>query len=368
MELMQASNQWATRPADQRFKTLNDLRASVHGRRTRSRSMDVELSTIKSTLDADTGALVFNGQISPATPSHWGFGQFAGMLKAPGNYLRTLPPPLVVECFNHGLKSADRSAVKFMTIANETGPATLQAVTSPTYGRVWDADVVDAVSRVVEKSNGKFHNPLAYARGSFGSGETEPSGLYASDHDVFIFMIDGGSILEVGERAQLNRGFFVWNSETGARTFGLTTFLFNKVCGNHIVWGAQDVNNVVIRHTKNGPTRFDTEAAPALLEYVNASAAPEVAAIKRAQAYMLPRRGDGTDTDGEKLASLVKPFNFTKTELHEATQAAKREEGDCRTLWQLVQGLTAYARGFDFIDSRVDLEKRAGSLLNLVKE
>jgi hypothetical protein len=28
--------------------------------------------------------------------------------------------------------------------------------------------------------------------------------------------------------------------------------------------------------------------------------------------------------------------------------------------------LTAYARGFDFVDARVDLETRAGKLLNLV--
>jgi hypothetical protein len=56
---------------------------------------------------------------------------------------------------------------------------------------------------------------------------------------------------------------------------------------------------------------------------------------------------------------------LTRSELAEAVRFAKSEEGDCRTVWQLVQGATAYARGFDFIDARVDLETRASKLLNL---
>ena len=49
----------------------------------------------------------------------------------------------------------------------------------------------------------------------------------------------------------------------------------------------------------------------------------------------------------------------------EGVAAAVREEGECRTLWQFVQGLTAYARGFDFIYARTELETRAGKLLDI---
>lgn len=279
---MEASNQWASRPADQRFQTLAALADSVKSRRMKSRSVDIELGRVSAKVEEKT--IVLNSGMQSVEPSHWSFGQLAGWVHAPAQYLRTIPQDLAVQCLNHGIeKSAqERGALKFMAVSRENSPInTLQAVTSTTYGRIWDADVVDAVGRIQERTNGRFYNPKAYAID--GSGQTVPSGLYASDRDVFIFMIDGGSLLDAGPRAQLNRGFITWNSEVGSRTFGLMTFLFNKVCGNHIIWGAQDVNKVVIRHTAGGPSRFDSEASPALLAYCNESAKPLEDNIKRAQ-------------------------------------------------------------------------------------
>lgn len=355
--IMTASNEWATRPSDQRFKTLGELREKVAGRRLRSRSVDVDLTRVHA--EVGDGALAFNSVIAPSAPSHWAFTQFAGMLKAPANYLRSLPLPILGQCLNHGLQNAPRETVKFMTVTEDEGLNTLQAVTSPTYGRIWDADCVDAVARIVERSGGKFHNPMAYAAGKMGNERTEASGLYASDRDVFMFMIDGGSRLEVGPRAKLNRGFFVKNSEVGAATFTLTTFLFNEVCGNHIIWGASNVTELNIRHTSGGPARFDYQAMPALQSYMESSAEAETTAVRKAMDYLLPK-------DAEEFAKLVAPFKFTKPEIKSAIDFAKSEEGGCRTLWDLVQGFTAYARGFDFIDARTDLEKRAGALLKLV--
>ena len=206
-------------------------------------------------------------------------------------------------------------------------------------------------------TNGKFYNPKAY---NPATGQPIGSGLYASDRDCFIFMIDGGSVFDVGERAQLNRGFFLQNSETGAKVFKLTTFLFNMVCGNHIVWGASDVRELSIRHTGNGPYRFANDAAPSLLAYANASAEPLIEQVKRAQAYLLP------SPKREDVIEWLQNRKFTKSEAAETFDTAVKEEGDCRTLWQTVQGATAYARGFDFVDARIDLETRAGELLKIV--
>lgn len=363
--LMTASNQWATRPGDQRFTSLAALRDSVNSRRMRSRSVDVDVNRIHVTAGADT--IEINNVIAPSEPSHWAFSQFAGLLGAPANYLRSLPKPLLVDCLNAGIKSAPRDAVKFMTIANpDNGLNTLQAVTSPTYGRIWDADVVDGVQRIVDRSGGKFHNPSAYkidtSKPGFSglSRETEPSGLFASDRDVFCFMIDGGSRLDAGPRAKMNRGFFCWNSEVGAKTFGLSTFLFNEVCGNLIVWGATEINTLLIRHTKNAPTRFDNEAYPALVQHIESSASTEEAILKRAQSFMLPK-------DDADLLKLVDPFKITRAEIREARDYANREEGQFASLFDLVQGGTAYARGFDYVDARVDTCKRFSSLLKLAQ-
>jgi hypothetical protein len=80
--------------------------------------------------------------------------------------------------------------------------------------------------------------------------------------------------------------------------------------------------------------------------------------IKRAQSKIV-----APDEAGAR-AWLFKN-GFTRKEAQSAVDFAKAEEGDARTIWQLVQGATAYARGFDFIDTRIDLETRAGKLLDL---
>lgn len=357
---MEASEQWRSRPADQRFETLEALSQSVKSRRARSRSVDIDCSRLS--IEDRSGTLVINSQITPCEPSHWSFGQLATMIKAPAAYLRSLPRPLLTECIGHGLKNGTREAVKFMTVTAEDDPQfpntsklnSLQAVTSTTYGRIWDADVVDAVNRIVERTGGKFFNAKDWSG--------KPSGLYASDHDVFAFMIDGGSIVDAGPRAKLNRGFIVWNSETGAKTFGLMTFLFNMVCGNHIIWGASEVNKLLIRHTSGGPYRFDSQAAPMLKRYAEETAGPVEDTVRKAQAMLLP-----SIKDEDMLNAFVsRAAKFSRAEIREAVNFAKSEEGECRSVWDMVQGLTAYARGFDHIDARVDLETRAGKLLNLV--
>lgn len=357
--MMDAHTQWANRPADQRYQTLEALAEAVQARRMRSRSVDLDLGQINAGQHAET--IVLNHGIKMVEPTHWSFGQMAGWIKAPADYLRRLPAPLAVECINHGIsaQARERGSLKFMAITEtERDYNTLQAVTSTTYGRIWDADCVQAVQRIVERTGNRFYNPKAYNR---QTGQPEGSGLYASDRDVFMFLIDGGSLLDAGPRAQLNRGFICWNSEVGARTFGLKTFLFNQVCGNHIIWGAQDVRELTIRHTQNGPYRFESEAAPSLLAYANASADQDLSVIKRAQVLLLPDKRDELDP------WILKRGKFSRSEISEAIETAKREEGDCRTLWHLVQGLTAYARGFDYVDARVDLETRAGQLLNSVE-
>jgi hypothetical protein len=365
--LMVAHNQWAVRPADQRYQTLAALAAAVTNRRSISASVDTPVDKLHVKVEGDR--LLLNDTIRPTEPTHWSFGQLCGVSKAPASYLRTLSPQLAADNLNYSIARAPKAQFKLMTIKDPDGGInTLQAVTSTTYGRIWDADVVDAVGRIVQRSSGKFHNPLAYVKG--GSGATEPSGLYASDHDIFVFMIDGGSFLEGGERAKLNRGFIVWNSEVGDRTLGIMTFLHNGVCGNHIIWGASNVQQLLIKHTSGAPARFDREIMPVLDEYCNASAKPMEDAIHKAMGLPLVKVLDVPDTNVLELPwmkTFAKKYSFTVGEVTDAIEYAKREEGKCETLWDMVQGLTASAREYEYVDRRFDLEKRAGNLMKLAE-
>lgn len=371
-----AHNQWANRPADQRFQTLEALREHTEKRRSLSREAVKNITDLRAEVH-DGGLMIGNG--NRMEPTNWSFGQFAGLLKAPPAFLQTLTPQTCSIVLNERISKSsdfmDKEEFKVMRVLNDDGD-TLQAITSTRYGRIWDADCVGAVQKIVERTDGKFYNPKAYvnrpADGKTGfssvvKGEPEPSGLYASDRDVFMFLIDGGSMFDVGPRAQLNRGFIVWNSEVGSRTFGLMTFLFNMVCGNHFIYGAQDVNTLLIRHVESGPQKFIDLAMPTLLEYTKAD--PDLGGVIKAQQLLLDSIKPSGFIHGESRDEWAKCFarqhGFTRGEIREAFDYAHREEGKCETLWDLVQGFTASARAIPHTDTRIDLERRAGDLIQL---
>ena len=365
MNLYTAHNQWASRPDDERFQSLGELRTAVHNRRQISREATHFIGDLEAVND-NGELLIGNGR--KMKPSNWAWNQMCGLVKAPAAFLGTLSVDTAAACINESIANrqvADR--MKIMRLEHEDG-SILQAITSTTYGRIWDADVVDAVSTMVERTGNRWYNPKAYAGGKWGA-EPIPSGLYASDRDVFVFMIDGGSVFDVGPRAQISRGFMVSNSEVGKAAFNLISFGFNHCCGNHIIWGAQDVKELRIIHSSGGPNRYVNDAMPFLLDYTKRD--PELGAIKRAQSLRLlamPWMPHHEKLDDDWAKDFAKARGFTRGEVREAFEHARTEDGKCDTLWDLVQGFTATAREIPHIDVRVALEKRAGALLELAVE
>lgn len=348
-----AHREWTSRPADQRFETLIALAAAVNARRMQSWSEPVR--KLRARAVEDEGIVLEGDGLSMAlTPTNWSFGQVARLADAPGGYLSRLPAELAVQNLNFGLLNRHLAETKVLGVTSEEG-GTLQAVTGLRYGRIWDAQVVHAAQEIVARSNGRFFNPKDWSG--------RPSGLYASDRDCFLFFIDGGSMVDGGgERDQLHRGFYMWNSEVGAKTFGLALFLFRVTCGNHIIWGQEKKVEIRIRHSLNAPERFAAEAYPALQDWIHESVAPLEGQIRRAKAFALPAPGK----DNADLVTWFRGQGFTAPEARAAIAAADAEEGRCATLWDAVQGITAYAKKLDWIDARTDLERRGGQLFDLV--
>jgi len=102
----------------------------------------------------------------------------------------------------------------------------VRAFTSTTYGRIWDVDVVHAVERI--NQDGRWQVPLkTYG----GQNSKQATTLYASDRDVFVFLVDEARPIELDGQTYY-RGFYTWNSEVGRQTFGLASFLYSYVCAN----------------------------------------------------------------------------------------------------------------------------------------
>ncbi|MFH1372347.1 MAG: hypothetical protein ABII79_00905 [bacterium] len=351
--LYDAHRQWATRPPDQRFANLDELYSFTLDRKQNSKELLQSLQDLPLTVTPE-GAVALNGNAQHALLSNWAFGQLCRNIEAPASYLRTLPPDMAKDCLQHGLKRSDANS---KILVREEFPETndpsylwASAFTSASYGRIWDADVVRSLKGAVQGTSWRV--PPARS-----SNKSENSGLYASDHDMFAFMVNDENPVEIGN-ARLGRGFFIWNSETGASTFGLTTFLYNYVCGNHIVWGAENVKEMKIYHRSHAPQHFYHAALPLLNRFAENTGLDDSIRVTADRAMEM-RIGNSL----EDTLAWFKAKPFTKKEVSGAWVTGTAEGEDVTNLWGMVQGLTAYARDMAHVDKRVNLERRAGALL-----
>lgn len=206
-----ASREWATRPDDERFLSLDDLAASV-GQRKQESWTAIPLCKDLRVQPTDTGDLemqVFdptNGAVRMLTPTNYSFSQLSQYAGAPARYMRTLPAELAAINLQWGFEH-NTPREQALVLAQTNGESHLRAMTSPSYGRIWDIDVVKGVQKANE--DGRWVVPAATYTAKNAKRATT---LYASDRDVFIFLVDPKNPVEVkGE--SLYRGFITWKSE-----------------------------------------------------------------------------------------------------------------------------------------------------------
>lgn len=367
--LTQASRQWASRPADERFLSLHELGAKVGWQKDRSKATVVSSRkiTMRPADENPTGGLQAVGPAgNPVELTHWSFGQVAQLAGAPAGYLRKLPAPIAADAMNYGLRF-DRDVEDVGLLLTKTNGALvdtveLRAATGPQYGRIWNADIVNAlVSKFGDGRTGDFRVP-----GEFGQQvpiTRENTTIYGSDRDMFVFLADEEHRIKMsnrrdGKSGSLARGFFVWNSEVGSQSIGAAFFLFDYVCMNRIVWGVQDFKEIRLRHTKSAPDRWLEEISPVLVSYANAAAGPVEETIRLAQQKRV---------DDDLDAFLKTRFGFTGAQVTGIKAAHEREENrPIETAWDAVTGITAYAKTIEWQDDRVKVERQAGKVLDLV--
>ncbi len=354
--LYDAHRQWANRPPDERFRSLDSLYEFLDGRRQASSERTEDLSRLN-LVATDKGSLAFDGEDLKARLSNWSFSQLCYSVDAPAKYLRRLPAELVQQCLSLGMTKTGRTC---KLLIRDTGQSNrpddsryAAAITSQSYGRIWDADVLAEVVRAIRGT--EWHPPS----GENGN-DREPNGLYASDRDMFVFLVNEDSPVEIGE-ARLRQGFFCWNSETGAASFGLKTFLYNTACANCIVWDVHDVKEFRFPHRHNAEEYFRNTAMPVLRSFVQRRT--ESGLIRRTVDHaMRTKLADGLDD----LLEWAKEKPFSQHELQQAWAIGEENGERANTVWGLVQGLTAHAQTMNHINRRVYLERRAGRLLKQV--
>jgi hypothetical protein len=354
-----ANEQWRTRPADERFVSLIELQAAAQYVMAHSAARAVASKSISA--DVQDGKLVVVGPSGkPAIPTHWAFGQLAQRAGAPAGYLRDLPNELAADCVNYGLHVARPVEDVGVLLYQNGGPAELHAVTGPNYGRIWNARVADAlVEAFGDGRTGAFRVP-----GEFGKQVNitkDNTTLYASDRDMVVFLADEDKSTEVpnrrnGRTGRISTGLAIGNSDVGGGTLWVAYFAFDHFCCNRIIWGLRNVEDFSIRHTASAPHRFLSEVVPVLQEIARSNVTLEQARIVAAQNAKI------SDVD-----AFFKNRKFSRSQVSSIKAAYKTDESsdlvdDC-SVWDAVVAATAYARGLQYQDARIDVEREAGRML-----
>lgn len=386
--LYEASDQWAKRPDDERFWTLQEMYDRT--RHYADHAVDANIRFCDLQFAAGDGeALHVAGQEGqPALMTNWAFKQLASRVRAPSSYLTTLPAQIAADCLNYDMSRYGGRENRANVLFHSNGNLICRSMMTDSYARIWNHEVIKNLLRLPEgwrvpparatnqrTERGRYATEAdVLTRNSSGGGLSinvgdwiEPAGLYASDHDMFVFMVNENVRIKDGSSDGLARGFFCWNSEVGASAFYVKKFLYNHVCGNHIVWDAKDVDELKIIHVGRNAHLYSGKMGWELESYARSSPHKEEGLIAAAKNVTLADNQD----DVIDAVFAKKSLNLTRKSIEEAYElAVEYVDTDApgtspRSAWGFAQGLTRLSQRTPFGDERNAMDRAAGKLLTI---
>lgn len=363
------SRQWASRPDDEKFLSLDDLARHTRARRDRSETDILKASeaVFDFDLENDELGMSVDGRLIPF--SNWSFGQTCRVLGAPSNFLIKLPPDVAtLNLQTLALTSGDFEQQRYMDAS--TTPR-LTALTGPKYGRIFDHEVVSTVQDMI--ANGDVHWKVPGVM-NWHSGRYDPhvpvskdtTTLFASDRDVFMFLCSDTQPIEVGKLPNgdpdlMFRGFIVSNSEVGARSLYVATMYLRAVCANRCLWGVEQFREIKIRHNQFAPDRFREDVLPALEGYTHGDAKRVVEGVTLAKESRICNEKD----EEAQVQFLTDRLAFSEVEAKRIVGAAlENEQHPPSSAWDFAQGITRHAQTLPHHDKRFAYEQVAGRLLD----
>jgi hypothetical protein len=380
--MFRASRQWSTRPADERFWSVADLAQSLSGLRHSERELPI--SALGVIPHGDDIKITGPAGI-PVNLTNWSFGQLCRLIGAPADYLAGLPSDLACDCLRIGMSSRSKDNAKLLFQRNGE-QTTLRAITSEGYSRIWDGDMCRAIQPALDAgwvtppARPSFDDPRSrpateadVVAGMSGGVQVQvgdligPSGVYRGDRDSFVFLMNPNRQIDNGGNdGGLFRGMIISNSEVGKASFRIQTFLFEGVCGNHIIWGASDISDLRLVHRGHANRRFGYELSAKLRTYTDAGTLADVAMINAAKTRVL-----GSDMqDVVDTLFAIRKLNVSRVHLEGSWAAACEWEHTAgvapNTAWGFAHGMTRYSQTIGgFTDVRHALDVAAGKILTL---
>lgn len=405
MELFKASQQWANRPADERFWDLAEMEAAAVKAMKHGVVKEMPINRLRVAAHADGKGLgIVGSNKAEASFSHFSFSQLCSFIAPPDligekitgekrqqkridpECMKRFPANQVAEMVNFDLARCDRTS-QILWESYGPGQTKARAFQTPDYSRIWNAEAIETLKMLqgngwtvppARPSGNETADRIRIATAAdvsknknLGGGlsinigdKIAPAGLYMGDKDMFAFLVNETRPINGGGKTPLFRGFFFENSEVGQKSYKIMTFLYNSVCGNHIVWGASKVSEVRVIHVGNASDRAANAIKVQLKEYSDASASDLELKIKNAKTIVF-----GKDK-GEVVDTLYDRDMATRKALMAAFDAAvehPEDGGDCdpRSAWGMAQGFTRMSQLQPYMDKRIELDRIAGRILNL---
>lgn len=380
LNLYKASNQWATRPADERFSSLEDMYIACKQYANSAFTSETPFHALRVEANKDRLNLVTKMD-APALLTHHAFGQLCETVKAPAAHYREMPATLAAQCLNHFLSTRRSNVNNASVLYHRNGLTVARAITSTVYSRIWNYEVIERCIELKYSQGWRVpparpaHEGQPFTRiateadviesSSIQVGDTiAPAGLYASDHDCFIVLVNPNVRIDDGSGEGLSRGIMISNGEVGDKSLWKLEFDYRHICGNHIFWNVTNISEISVKHVGGVRGAFQLWEAD-LKTYLDGGANEREAQIKKAIRLTFGA------TKEQVLDAVFKTIKtgLSKTDIGNAVERAEMYADIDRvspySYYGVVQGLTRLAQDTPYMDKRVALERASGSILRL---
>lgn len=337
--LKRASFQLFSRPEDERFPSFDSLYQHCAGTKIESQvHWKAPAEVIPVSMQGKLG-LKLTGDCGYKL-NDWSFGQACSTASVNRDTVNRLKTDTAVQVLLETMPVGDKPLQVL------TNAGTVRSLHGASYTRLYDVDVLDIV---MDEASDFTPPPVGF------NGAT---GLYAGEQDMFAFMIDDQSWVDIAGE-QFAPGFFIWNSEVGRRTVGIETFWFQRICGNHIVWDATEVVSYKRKHTAN--------VADALGEMRTILRQLVAKRDERKDAFAVAIKTSMTKSLGstpEDVTKALAPFGIGVGHSKKVYESIATQSGDF-TVFRAVDALTRISRGIVNAGDRAAYDAKIGSILSL---
>jgi len=383
--LHDASQQLFSRPADEHFESFEAIERSAIASKAHGQELTIPADNII-VLPGGEGEDRFSVQLKDGLTcslNNYSLGQLSSGARVPLPLLERITPKTGAQVINESLRSGtgevtDRMALLEMPGADDTdGKPRLRSLTSGSYFRVWDADILDEVKRWLLPVGYVPALPTINTNANQDNlmGNNSPA-LFRGDRDAFCFFYTEKAP-DGDEFGGLRRGFMVKNSEVGAGAAEYVSLLFRDMCANFLIWDASNVQRRrQVHRGADNMRRFFLEMRATIQDLSVEIEGDEFRKLGAAAAAAFA--GDGSPTDKNKAASaqrLHRQFRVPKSIATETVEAAllpvSQEGRPAKTPdlshWTIAQGLTWEAKDSRYAGKLFELGRVGREVLEAVE-